>query len=170
MSIEAGTRGIVLHKLVRSGLLIGLSFVGSLIKIPSLLGTPAMDSLPGYFAAAALSVQEGAVIASLGHLATATGAGFPLGLPVHLLIAVMMAAAAAVFGSIARRGRPPAAALAAVAVNGIAAPAVLSFLPGFGPGFFAAVVPALLVAAALNVGAATLLYLGYRRRPWVQQP
>ncbi|MDP2872775.1 MAG: alpha-ribazole transporter [Bacillota bacterium] len=156
-----------LRRLVRTGLLVGLSITGSLIKIPSLLGTPAMDSLPGYFAAAAFSVPEGAVVAALGHLATAASAGFPLGLPVHLIVAGLMAGAAAIFGFVARGGRVVPAAVLAVAANGIAAPAALSLLPGFGAGFLVAVMPSLLLAAGVNVGLASLLYLGYRRKPWV---
>jgi len=151
-------------RLALDGLLVALSVVGSLIKIPSALGTPAFDSLPGYFGAAALGVSDGALVAAVGHLATAATAGFPLTVPIHLLVAAMMAVAAAVFGWTARRW-PVLAALLAVLVNGVVAPAVFILIPQFGLAFFIGAVPALTVASALNVGGALLLYLGHRRRP-----
>ena len=151
-------------RLVIIGLLVALSVVGALIKIPSILGTPAFDSLPGYFAAAALGAGTGALVAALGHLATAYTAGFPLSLPIHLLVAVLMAVAAGVFGLLARKNLFLAAALA-VLVNGVAAPAVFLLIPRFGPAFFTAATPSLVVASLLNVGGAVVLYLGHRRRP-----
>jgi hypothetical protein len=143
-----------------------MSVAGSLVKIPSLLGTPALDSLPGYFAAAAVGLPEGAAVAGLGHLATAASAGFPLTMPVHLLVALTMSGAASVFGLAARRRGAVVAVLAGVAVNGLLAPAALALLPGFGRGFLVAAAPSLVVASAINTGLAALLYASYRRRPW----
>ncbi len=151
-------------RLVLLGLFTALSAVGALIKIPSFLGTPAFDSLPGYFAAAAMGVPEGSMVAFFGHLATAYTAGFPLSLPIHLLVATFMAGAAAIFGLVAVR-KPLLGAALAVLANGVAAPAAFILIPGYGPAFFAAVTPALIVASVLNVGGALLLYLGHRRRP-----
>jgi len=143
-----------------------MSVAGSLVKIPSLLGTPALDSLPGYFGAAAVGLPEGAVVAGLGHLATAASAGFPLTVPVHLLVALTMSGAALVFGMAARRLGLAAAVPAGIAVNGLLAPAAVALLPGFGWGFLVAAVPSLVVASAVNTGLAALLYASYRRRPW----
>lgn len=151
-------------RLVLLGLLVALSVVGAMIKIPSFIGTPAFDSLPGYFAAAALGLAEGSLVAFLGHLATAYMAGFPLSLPIHLLVAGFMAGAAALFGLVAPR-QPWLGAALAVLANGVVAPAAFILIPGYGPAFFVAATPALILASILNVGGALLLYLGHRRRP-----
>ncbi len=156
-------------RLASVGLLVALSVVGAMIKIPSVIGSPALDSLPGYFAAAALGPAEGALVVALGHLATAFTAGFPLTLPTHLMVAAFMAGAAATFGSVARRKAALGAALA-VLINGVAAPAAFILIPAYGPSFFIAATPSLLAASILNVGGALLLYLGHRRRPILNWP
>ncbi len=74
----------------RMAILIALSGVGALVKIPSPTGTVALDSAPGYFAAIAFGAIEGPIVAVIGHIFTALTTGFPLGFPVHLYIAVQM--------------------------------------------------------------------------------
>lgn len=147
------------------GLLTALSVAGSFVKIPSVLGTPALDALPAYFAAASIGLPEGALVATLGHLATALTAGFPLSPAVHALAALLTAAAVAAFGLVIRLGRPGFALLVAMLVNGVLAPAVLLLLPGYGLAFFAGVCPSLLVASGINAGLAALLHAHYGRWP-----
>ena len=67
---------------------IALSFVGAQIRI---FGSIAFDSLPGFLAALLLGPVYGAAIGFLGHLITALTSGFPLSVPLHLVIAVTMA-------------------------------------------------------------------------------
>lgn len=155
------------RRTVAVGLLTALSVAGSFVKIPSVIGTPALDSLPAYFAAAALGLPEGALVAVLGHLATALTAGFPLTPAVHALAALLTAAAVVTFGAIARPGRPVAAVLVAVLANGVLAPAALLGVPGLGVAFFAAACPSLIAATGINAGLAALLHSRYRRRPWL---
>jgi len=152
---------------VTVGLLIALSVAGSFVKIPSVIGTPALDALPGYFAAAALGLPEGALVAAFGHLATAATAGFPLSPGVHVLVACLTAGAVVAFGAVARKGSPAGAVPLAMVANGVLAPAVLLLIPGFGTAFFVAVVPSLIVASGINAGLAALLYHSYRRNPWL---
>jgi len=72
-----------------TGLLVALSYVGSHIRI---FGTTiAFDSLPGFLAALLLGPAYGAVIGFLGHLFTALMSGFPLSVPLHMVIALSMA-------------------------------------------------------------------------------
>jgi uncharacterized membrane protein len=74
--------------LVIMALFTALSFVGSNVKI---FGTIAFDSLPGFVAALLLGPVHGAAIGFLGHLFTALTSGFPLSLPMHIVVAVSMA-------------------------------------------------------------------------------
>lgn len=80
----------------RIAIFIALSVVGAYIKFPSPTGTVAMDSSPGYFGALAFGYIPGAIIISLGHIATAFSTGFPLG-TLHILVAVFMAIAGLLF-------------------------------------------------------------------------
>ncbi|WP_207724742.1 ECF transporter S component [Thermanaerosceptrum fracticalcis] len=153
--MEGSAGKIHVRQVVRVGLLVALSTVGAHIKIPSITGTPALDSLPGYFAAAALGWREGALVAALGHLLTALTAGFPLSLPIHLLIAAEMGICALVFGYLFKKTNPVIAMGAAIILNGVGAPA--SLIPIMGPGIFYGLVTPLLVASALNIIAAALL-------------
>ena len=82
-------------KIVIMALLIAVSFVGANIKI---FGTIAFDSLPGFLAALLLGPWYGAAIGFLGHLLTAMTSGFPLSIPMHLVIAVTMAITMLGFG------------------------------------------------------------------------
>ncbi|TYP58810.1 ECF transporter S component [Thermosediminibacter litoriperuensis] len=143
--------------LTLTAMFIALSFVGAGIKVPSPTGTVAFDSAPGYMAALFLGPGYGALTAALGHLFTSMSAGFPLSLPLHLLIAAEMAFFAWVFGLTAKRSLI-LAVVAASLMNGILAPASFILIPGFGPGFFTAMVFPLVVASALNVAASALLY------------
>lgn len=147
-----------LRTLTRMAVLIALSAVGATLKVPALTGTPALDSAPGYFAALALGPGQGAVVAAAGHLLTALTAGFPLTVAIHVAIAAGMAGCAAAVGACGARRGPWWAAALGVLLNGVVFPALFLPVPGFGPGFFTAMVVPLLVASALNLGLAALAY------------
>lgn len=137
-----------------TGMLIALCAVGSYIKIPSPTGTVAFDSASGYLAALLLGWKTGAIVAAIGHLLTALTGGFPLGLPMHLIVAVQMAVAAAAFAWIAKRKIDDkiaivAAVAVAVIINGVIAPATL--IPFYGMGFFTAMLLPLCVASLINI-------------------
>jgi len=136
--------------------LVALSVVGSYLKIPSPTGTVALDSLPGFAGALLLGYPEGAAIAFLGHMLTSLNVGFPLGIPVHLLVALEMALIASAFRFVTRKGRYPLGVGVGVALNGVLAP--LSLVPLFGWGFFGGVVVSLLVASAVNLVLACVVH------------
>ncbi len=142
------------RRVARMALLIAVSAVGALVKIPSPTGTVALDSAPGFLAAAIFSPVEGAVIAALGHLLSAATTGFPLGALLHLIVAVEMALFAWVFGLLVRRVNAVVGAIVAVILNGLLAPVVMIPVAGFG-GYVAMIVP-LLVSSAVNVAVALL--------------
>ncbi len=138
----------------RVGLLTALSAVGALIKIPSPLGSIALDSAPGYFGAL-ISLREGAIIAALGHLFSAYTGGFPLGVPMHLFIAVFMAFCAVIYGIISRKNIV-AGAIIGTFVNGVVGSFIV--LPLGGLAFVLTLMPFLVVASAVNIIVASAVY------------
>ncbi|TCZ75415.1 ECF transporter S component [Paenibacillus albiflavus] len=143
-------------RMARMAILIALSAVGAFIKIPSPSGTVALDSAPGYFSAAAFGPLEGALVASLGHLFTAATTGLPLGLPMHLIIAVQQGLWAILFSYLIRRVNIWVAIVAATLCNGIIAAA--SVIPIGGIPLFLTFLLPLTVGSAVNVGIAAIAY------------
>ncbi|WP_020575400.1 ECF transporter S component [Actinopolymorpha alba] len=145
------------RQIARMAILIALSAVGALIKIPSPTGTVAFDSAPGFFAGVAFGGLPSAIVGGIGHLASALTTGFPLSLPVHLLVAiVVMPVSVVAFGYLARRTFLILAAVVAIALNAIAGIVVVMPFIGAGPAI-ALLVP-LLVGATANVVIASAAY------------
>ncbi|WP_423363537.1 ECF transporter S component [Mycoplasma sp. P36-A1] len=69
------------------GLLIAISFILANIKI---MGSIALDSAPAMLAVFLYKDYKGAIIAMFGHILSAALAGFPLTLPVHIVIMLSM--------------------------------------------------------------------------------
>jgi len=80
-----------------------LAVVGSFIHLPGPVQTVSFDSAPGFFAALMFGPIEGALVIGIGHLATATLDGLPLG-SVHLPVALGLAVAGAIVGVVNRAG------------------------------------------------------------------
>jgi len=151
------------HKISLIGMLVALSFVGSYIKIPSPLQSIALDSMPAFLAGLVLGGAEGGLVAFIGHMLTAGNAGFPLSLPIHLLVAVMMVITVLFFHIVYKKANIIAAGIVGILVNGVGAPLVMAFMPQFGWGFFMGIVPFLLLASAVNVIAAILVFLSLKK-------
>jgi len=152
------SRSVSLARLSRLGLLIALSAAGAHLKVPSITGTPAVDSAPGYFAALAFGPGEGALVAAFGHMLTALTAGFPLTLPLHSLISLGMSGCAACLAWISSRSGTMIAGIVTLLLNGIGLPAIFIFVPGFGARFFFAMVPPLMVASSVNLLISMMVY------------
>lgn len=84
------------QKLVLVSLFIALSFLAGYIKF---FGSIALDSFPAFLGTLLLGPTYGMIIALLGHLFSAFLSGFPLTLPVHLIVGVMMMLTMFVYGS-----------------------------------------------------------------------
>lgn len=108
-------KGITTIKLVYCAMLIAISAIGAMIKIS---GTIAFDSMPGFFAALFLSPLLGGVVAGIGHFLTALTSGFPMTLPMHILMMVEMAAVAYFFGVIYKKTNGILACIAGIILNG----------------------------------------------------
>ncbi|HZW83975.1 MAG TPA: ECF transporter S component [Candidatus Deferrimicrobium sp.] len=155
--LNKSTRLSSTKRLTYLAMFIALSAAGANIKIPSIIGTPAFDSLPAFIAGLVLGPVNGAIVAALGHLLTASTAGFPLSIPIHLLIAVGMAVVVAVFALVSRL-TIWGGAVVGILMNGILFPAVFILIPSFGKPFFLAMVIPLLVASVLNIVLAEIVF------------
>lgn len=153
---------ITTTKLTYSGVLIALSFIGAMIKYPGT--TIALDSMPGFFAAIFLGPVYGAIVAAMGHFLTALTSGFPLTLPMHLEIMLLMALTAFIFGKIYNKGFKKLANIVAIIFNGpisafvAGALATVLALPFSGTALFMAIIIPLTLASILNIVAASILF------------
>ncbi|MFB3889763.1 MAG: ECF transporter S component [Candidatus Bathyarchaeia archaeon] len=157
----------VTWRTARIAVLTALSAAGSLLKIPSPVGSLAFDSTPGFFAALLFGPAEGAVVSGLGHLATAAVSGFPLG-ALHVPIAFGMALAGAAIGLLNKLSRRwgffPALAIGVTVNTVLVFPLVPFLAEDISVGWIIAVsyTPFLLVAAALNAVVAGFAYVAVR--------
>jgi uncharacterized membrane protein len=69
------------------------------------MGSVALDAFPAFFGALALGPVAGVFLGLFGHLMSALLSGFPLTLPVHLIIGLCMMITMAVYGWIRRGNR-----------------------------------------------------------------
>lgn len=141
---------------------IALSAVGSLIKIPSPLGSIGLDSAPGFFAAIGFGPWVGFIVIAVGHLLSSAIVGFPLTLPLHIAIAIGMGLCALVFRWLGRKG--PIWLVVSVVVTSLLNSFGLGLivLPIGGWGMYIASVPSLLVAAVVNLVIAAVAYYAVR--------
>ncbi|HBF39371.1 MAG TPA: alpha-ribazole transporter [Firmicutes bacterium] len=140
---------------------IALSAVGALIKIPSPVGTIGLDAAPGFFAAIAFGYLEGTSVIAVGHLLTSAVVGFPLGIPMHILIAALMALWALVFRWVNRKVGLIAAAIAAIFLNGILSSLIM--LPMGGWGAVLGTMPFLVLGSAINVIITAIAFKAVKR-------
>ena len=82
-------------------LLIALCAIGGQIHF----GTYSIgfDSSPAFVGALMLGPVAGAVLGALGHIATAASTGFPLSVPMHVVVAIIMACTAGSVGYVAQK-------------------------------------------------------------------
>jgi riboflavin transporter len=146
-----------LRKILLAALFCAMAVVGANIKIA---GSIAFDSLPAFLAAMLMGGTYGAIIGSVGHMVSALLAGFPLTLPLHIVVAVEMAAICFVTGQIARKGGKMVilAAVTAFVLNAFVSPAVLIFWPGMGFTAYLGLLAPLGLASFANVFIATIVY------------
>ena len=133
---------------------IAISVIGAFIKIPSFIGSVALDSFPSLIASVFLGGIAGGIVAAFGHLVSALIGVLPLGI-FHLIIATEMCLLVFVFAKIYQTGNRIVSYLWFVLGNGIILP--LPFFVLMGKGFYVSMVPVLLIGAALNGIVAQLL-------------
>jgi uncharacterized membrane protein len=127
---------------------VSLSVIGSMIKIPTTLGSIALDSAPAVIAGALLGPLHGAIVAAIGHVSSAFFAGFPLGL-FHLLIALEMGLLVYGFGLLFQKNWKKTAYLLFFIGNAFVAP--LPFVFFMGTAFVVGILPFLVIGTAVNL-------------------
>ncbi|MCK8827157.1 ECF transporter S component [Natroniella acetigena] len=142
-------------RLVRMALFVALGTVGGFIPLPSPTGTVGLDSAPGYFLALFAGGFEGGIVLGIGHLVSGIKAGFSLG-PIHLPIAIGMAVCGWLLWYVNQKFNLIAAGIVATLFNGVILNALL--IPLLGVGFFMGMTPVLLVASAINIVIAIVVY------------
>lgn len=157
VSTQRSTTSIAKVKRISTiAIFIALSVAGSLIKIPSPVGTIGLDSAPGYFLALAFSGPEGALVIALGHLLNSALVGFPLTIPIHGFIAVQMALWAVAFRWVHGKIGVLGAVISATILNGVLSSFTMVLMGGMGAAI--GVMPFLTVASAINVIIAASAY------------
>lgn len=135
-----------IQKISFISLFVALSIVGAYIKIPSPVGSVALDVFPALVAVILIGRKSGATVAFLGHMISALLGGMPLG-PFHFLIAVEMALIVWLFGYLYHYSRL-GSTLVFVFLNGLVASAPFIFVMSLE--FYLALTPSLLIAATVN--------------------
>jgi len=143
-------------KLSIMAIFIALSAVGSLIKIPSPVGTIGMDSAPGFFSALAFGGVTGAVVIAFGHMLSAAVIGFPLTIPVHLYIAFQMALWALAYRWVNEKLGLIPAVIVGIILNGVVS--AFAMLPIMGMGGVLGLLPFLVLGATINVIISAVAY------------
>lgn len=126
-----------------------LAVVGSFIKIPVPPGSAALDSTAAFISMAFLPAPFAALAGAIGHIATALTSGFPLTLPIHLLIAVEMAIIVGIGAWLYHKGKHKISWLWVLIANGILSPIPYYFI--LSPAMYVAVAPSILIATSINV-------------------
>jgi len=139
-------------------LFIALSFLGGYIKF---FGSIALDSFPAFLGTLLLGPTYGMIIALIGHLFSAFLSGFPLTLPIHLIVGVMMMLTMFVYGNIRQKYSDNmisvvASVLIALVFNTVIASLPLIPLLGFNV-ILAMMIP-LVAASLVNILVAEMVY------------
>ncbi|KPU45132.1 hypothetical protein OXPF_12590 [Oxobacter pfennigii] len=156
--------------IIMMGLFIALSIIGGYIKIPNpVTSSIAFDSLPAFLASLVLGGLPGAAVAFLGHMLSAALGGFPMSLPIHLVVAVEMGIIMVVFSFIANKINLIVAIIAGIILNGIVSPVILIFIPNLGlPVFLASLLP-LMAASIFNVILAAVVFSSIKNVGFVKE-
>jgi hypothetical protein len=149
------------RKISLIALFIALSVIGASIKIPSFVGSIALDTFPALLAGVLIGKKNGAIVAAFGHIVSAYIAGFQLTVPVHLIIAVEMAVIVWAFSILYQSGNKIVAGLFFVITNSFLAPIPLIFM--LPTGFYFAVWPFLLIGASFNTIIALILIPRFKK-------
>ncbi|UTW69819.1 hypothetical protein KHA80_02290 [Anaerobacillus sp. HL2] len=85
-----------------------------------------------HFGSISVRIIPGAIVGFMGHMVTSLNVGFPLSIPIHLLIGIEMAIICGTIGIIYKKGNLLLALILVLLLNGVAAPASFIMLPQFG--------------------------------------
>lgn len=137
------------------GILIALSFVLGMIKIS---GSIALDSVPAFLALFVFKDYKAGFIGAIAHMLSAASAGFPLGLPTHLIVALIMFIMLVVAQYLLKKTNLVVTIIFILLINGIVSPlsAFVVAIP-FSSAAYLSLVSLLLIATAINLVIALIL-------------
>ncbi|SET24259.1 alpha-ribazole transporter [Natronincola peptidivorans] len=147
--------------ITKIAMLIAISMIGAMIKIQ---GSIAFDSMAGFYAAIAISPLAGGLVGLLGHLLSAATAGFPMTLPMHLIVAIEMFLFVYIFGWLYNKASSWMAVLVATLLNGpvaaliVVPTSIMLGLPFSGWPLFTVIWIPLTIASFLNISLATMIH------------
>lgn len=144
------------RKYIELAILIALSIVFSYIVIPAMSGSVALDSTPAYFAAMYVSPIDGGVVGFLAHIISAALKGFPLGIPIHILVASMMVLTVICFGYSYKKFGSIVAIIVATFMNGVVS--LVPFIWIINIEFFYAMILPLTLASFINAVIAIIVF------------
>lgn len=150
------------RKLVLIALFLAISYLGAFIKIPGPAQSIALDSFSGYLGGLVLGGVYGGFIGSLGHIFTSMVSGFPLSLPVHMIISAMMFFAILAYSILTKKFNIVVGTVVGTIINGVLMPVMLMVLPGMDKGFLIALIPILTIASFVNIIIANFVYAGIK--------
>lgn len=150
------------RKLVLIALFLAISYLGAFIKIPGPAQTIALDSFSGYLGGLVIGGLYGGFIGAFGHIFTSMVSGFPLSLPVHIIIGIMMFFAIYAYSILSKKFNMVVGTVAGTIINGVLMPLMLMVLPNMDKGFLIALIPVLTIASFVNIIIANFVYAGIK--------
>ncbi|MBI9092794.1 MAG: hypothetical protein JEZ12_26560 [Desulfobacterium sp.] len=151
---DLNTHTLPVKRIAYMAVFIALSAVGAMVKIPSPVGTIGLDSAPGYFCGLAFGYMEGVCVIFMGHLITAGVMGFPMGIPLHLFIALQLAVWVTAFAWVTRRFGSIPGAVIAILLNGVVSAFTMVLVGGMGA--VLGTMPFLIAGSLVNVAIAVI--------------
>lgn len=149
-----------IQKLTIVSLLVAMCFIGANIK---LMGSIAFDAAPAFVGTLLLGPFYGMVLGFFGHMVSSLIAGFPLSLPVHLIVAIMMAITMAAYSFTRKWGEKRTNYAVAVIFSSIIAfllncpLSLLALYPLLGDMVYV-LFPPLAIASVCNIIATEIIY------------
>ncbi|MDF9866772.1 putative membrane protein [Bacilli bacterium PM5-3] len=137
------------------GVLIALSYLLSFIKFS---GSIALDSTPAFLATFLFRDYKGPFVAGIGHMLSAASAGFLLGLPVHISIAILMFVMLVVAGKVIDKTNVLLGSGVIFIINAFIMPFIVFISMPFSWEAYSGFVVALAPAAIANIIIAAVLY------------
>ena len=152
-----------IQKLTIVALLVAMCFIGANIK---LMGSIAFDAAPALVGTLLLGPVYGMALGFLGHMVSSLIAGFPLSLPVHIIVAIMMAVTMIAYSLTRKWTQERANYTTAIILSSIVAfllncpLSLLALYPLLGNMVYALFVP-LAVASVFNIIVAEILFAAF---------
>lgn len=146
------------RRIILMALFIAISYIGALVKLPGPMTTIALDSFAGYLGGLILGGTSGGFVALIAHLFVSMTSGFPLSVPVHIIISIMMFVSVFSYTKISKKYNVIVGSIVGVLINGVLMPLALMILPFMDKGFLISLIPILVIASVTNIILSNVIY------------